>query len=95
MGKPKIKLRTKEQATSYYMARPHVYSGWFKVWLWVLSVLRLAKKFTSREYDTKGRLTIELHGYAYKGAVYLTKQVVWSYDEKATGSVQSRVEVKA
>ena len=81
MGKPRIKLRNVEQAGAYYMARPKMYSGWFKAWLWVLWAFRLAKRINSQELDTKGRPAIELKGFAYKGAVYLTEQVTWSYDK--------------
>lgn len=79
MGKPRIKLRTTEQAANFYLARPHTFTYWRMVWLTVLGWCGLAKKYTSREYDTKGRPLVELHGYAHKGAIYLTKQTNWEY----------------
>lgn len=79
MGTMRIKLRTKEAAANFYLARPHTYTRSFKLWLWVLGALGLAKKYSSRENDKLGRPAVELHGYAYKGAIYVTKQVTWEY----------------
>lgn len=76
MGKPKIKLRTTEQAANYYFARPVTYSTWFKAWLRVLAFFGKAKKYVATDTDPKTGVRVELHGYAYKGAVYLTKQVI-------------------
>jgi hypothetical protein len=81
MGAQKIKLRTHDQAASFYLARPHTFTRRFKVWLWVLGLFGLAKKYTSMERDAKGRPHVELAGYAYKGAIYLTSQVTWEYDK--------------
>lgn len=79
MGTLRIKLRNKEQAANFYLARPRTFTRRFKAWLWVLGLLGYAKKYTSMEKDKHGRPHVELHGYAYKGAIYVTKQVTWEY----------------
>lgn len=82
MGKQTIKFKRKEDAQNFYLARPHTFTRGFSLWLWVLGLLGLAKKYVSRENDKQGRPLAELHGYAYKGAIYVTKEVTWEYESE-------------
>jgi hypothetical protein len=78
MGKQRIKLRTKEAAVNFYAARPWTFSRWMKLKLVVLGWLGLAKKYSATETDPKTGVRTTLHGYAYKGSIYLTKQEVFT-----------------
>ena len=78
MGRARIKLRNTGEAANYYLARPKPFSPWFKVWLWCLGLLGKAKKYEATETDPTTRVRSVLHGYAYKGVIYLTKQEVFT-----------------
>lgn len=76
MGRQRIKLRTKEQAINYALARPQPYSRWMKMKLVVLGWLGLAKKYEASDIDAKTGVRTTVRGYACQGVLYLTEQEI-------------------